>query len=142
MVNKTFSLKLAVAVTGALGFIAACSNAEKSPDDIFQEYYRKAAAGLTVDEEKAFFSARKQQEMASRRDAIEEPARTEVAAYIVKVFECSEIKLAEESISAGAALLTYNAVSICEPTTGDTVKLRVPLVDENGWKIDDIEIVL
>ena len=40
--------------------------------------------------------------------------------------------------TADVASLTYDVTSICEEHADDRAELRVRIVNENGWKIDDM----
>ena len=139
MLNKAFTLKSLVVVSVGFGLIAACSTADQSLDDIYREYHRQAAKGLSIEEERAFLSSRKNKEMASEREAMDASTRAQIAPLVVDLFRCTGLKLVDESVNTDTALLTYEVVGICESTAGDTGKLSVRLVMENGWKIDDIK---
>ena len=138
MLNKAFTLKSLVVVAVGFGWIVACSSADQSPDDIYQEYHRQAATGLSIEEERAFLSSRKNKKMASEREAMDASTRAQIATLVVNMYSCIGLKLVDESVNADTAFLTYEVVGICESTAGDTGKLSVRFVMENGWKIDDI----
>jgi hypothetical protein len=130
-------LDIIVVVVG-FGLIVACSTADQSPDDMYQEYHRQVATGLSIEEERAFLSSRKNKEMASERKAMDASTLAQIAPLVVDTFRCMGLKLVDESVNTDTAFLTYEVVGICESTAGDTGKLSVRLVMENGWKIDHI----
>ena len=138
MLNKTFTFKLSVAVAVAFGIIGACSTADESPGEVFHEYRRQVAVGLTIEEKMPFFSSRKKQEIESRIAAKDPTVSPEWDALEGNMIRCTEIKLTGESISTDVASLTYDVTSICEEHAGDRAKLRVRIVNENGWKIDEM----
>ncbi len=140
MLNKAFTLKPLVAAVAGFGLIVACSSADQSPDDIYQEYHRQAATGLSIEEERAFLSSRKNKEMASEMEAMDAATRAQIAPLVIDMFRCMGLKLVDESVNTDTAFLTYEVVGICESTAGDTGKLSVRLVMENGWKIDQIHL--
>ena len=140
MLNKTLIFKLAVAIAVPFGVIGACTTADESPDEAFRDYRRQVAAGLTIEEEMSFFSSRNRQETESSiaaKDPLFAPEWNEMHINIAK---CTEIQLTSESVSADVALLTYDAVNICDDYADDLLKLRVRLVKENGWKLDEMKI--
>ncbi len=141
MPNKAFTLKLSVAI--AVVFIGACSTADESPDEVFREYRRHVAAGLTFEEEMSFYSSRNRQQIESRIAAKEPTIMTlpEYLAWSSKMSRCTEIKITDESVSTDVASLTYDVTKICEDYSDDRVKLQVRLVREYGWKIDEMKFV-
>jgi hypothetical protein len=142
--NITKSLLLALLVPLLFG----CS-AEKSPSQVYIEYNSKVIAGISYDDEKMYFSKRKQQEVESEIPQYMEQmnkSREEVIDFYLefsKAFaKCKEISLVSEVIEKNIASLEFSQNDICGNESTSTEKQVVKMVKESGWKIDDVVISL
>ena len=59
-----------------------------------------------------------------------------------EVARCKEITLVSEVIDANIAILEYSQKDICGNESSSQENQKIKMVNENGWKIDDIEIGL
>ena len=129
-----------------LGF--GCS-AEKSPGQVYIEYNSKVIAGISFDDEKNYFSKRKQEEVESKMPQYMKQmnkSRDEVIAVYLElsksVAECKEISLVSEVIETDTASLEFSQKDICGNESTSTERQVVKMVQEDGWKIDDVVISL
>lgn len=58
------------------------------------------------------------------------------------VASCKQIELAEETVKGNVARLTYKQTDVCGNISPAQETQRIRLVNENGWKIDEVEISL
>ena len=127
--------------------LAACGPSE-SPSSFFEKYNQKVIAGLDYDTEMGYYTQRKQEELeASFPKYMQQmnKSRDEVKAFYQKfsqrVSKCQELRLKEERVDDDQAYLVYDSKDTCSKAGGNqTTKVR--LIKEDGWKIDDVEIVL
>jgi len=141
------SAKLLWLTLGGLSLIG-CS-AEKSPSQVYEEYNSKVVAGISYDEDKAYYTKRKQQEVESKvLQYVKQmnKSRGEVVEVYLnfsrEVAKCKEIMLVTETIEGNNALLEYSQKDICGNESASSEKQVVRMESENGWKIDDVEISL
>lgn len=131
-----------------LSLLFSCS-AEKSPNQVYIEYNSKVIAGISFDDEKGYFSRRKQQEVESKMPQYMKQmnkSRDEVIAVYLEfskgLAKCKEILLVSEVIQTDKALLEFSQKDICGNESTSKEKQVVKMVKEGGWKIDDIVISL
>jgi len=129
--------------------IAGCSSS-KSPSKIYEEYTQQMKAGMTFEEEQTFYTKRKQEELEAqilRSMKQMNQSREEVIqlfqSFSQAAMECKEIALVEKKIEGGKAFLQYHQKDTCGNASGaDIGKQTIRMINENGWKIDDIKIDL
>ncbi len=126
-----------------------CASDGKPPSQIYNEYNSKVIEGISFAEDKAYFSKRKQQEVENKMPQYMEQmnkTRDEVIEIYMdvsrEVAKCKEITLAKEVIEGKTALLVYSQKDICGNEATSEEKQTVRMIQEDGWKIDDIEISL
>ncbi len=128
--------------------LIGCSEG-KSPSQVYDEYNSRVINGISYADDKAYYSTRKQEEIASsfpRYMQQMDKTRDEVIAFYLtfaqEVAKCKRISLVHEVITGDVADLEYSQKDICgnESTTQEKQKIR--MIKEDGWKIDDIEISL
>ena len=122
---------------------------EKSPSQVYIEYNSRVIAGLSFDDEKVYFSKRKQQEVESKMPQYMKQmtkSRNEVIAVYLEfsksLAKCKEISLVSEVIETKKASLEFSQKDICGNESTSTEKQVVKMVKEGGWKIDDVVISL
>lgn len=132
----------------AILLLGACSS-PKAPSVVYEEYNQQIIAGMAFEEEVTYFTKRKQQEVEAQfpplmdrtnrtRDEVIELYQT-ISRELAK---CKQISLAEEQIEGNTAYLVYDQRDICGNASESNEKHSVRMVDEGGWKIDDVEIAL
>ncbi|MBV1909791.1 MAG: hypothetical protein KUG78_10755 [Kangiellaceae bacterium] len=126
----------------------SCS-VEKSPSQVYIEYNSRVIAGLSFDDEKVYFSKRKQQKVESKMPQYMKQmtkSRNEVIAVYLEfsksLAKCKEISLVSEVIETKKASLEFSQKDICGNESTSTEKQVVKMVKEGGWKIDDVVISL
>ena len=141
--NAKFIL-LATVATVLMG----CTS-DKSPNQVYLEYNSKVIDGINYDEEKAYYSKRKLQEVESKFPqymAQMKKSREEVIEFYLnfskEVAKCKEIKLVSEIINGDTSLLEYSQRDICGNESNSAEKQVVRMVKENGWKLDSVEVSL
>lgn len=128
--------------------LTACS-ADKSPNHIYEEYNAKVIAGISYEEDKAYYTKRKQQEVESKFPQYMSQmnkSRDDVIEFYLKLSreltKCKEVTLDKEVIEGDTALLEYSQKDVCGNEPATTGKQKVRLKNEGGWKIDEVEISL
>jgi hypothetical protein len=131
-----------------LFLLLACSS-EKSPDQVYEEYNSRVIKGINYDGDMAYYTKRKQEEVESKipqyMEMMEKPRDEVIKVYIEvsrELAKCKEITLVKEVVDLNTAVLEYSQKDICgnEPTSQE--KQTIQMINEGGWKIDDIEISL
>jgi len=122
---------------------------DKSPNQVYLEYNSKVIDGINYDEEKAYYSKRKLQEVESKFPQYMtqmKKSREEVIEFYLnfsrEVAKCKEIKLVSENINGDISLLEYSQRDICGNESNSAEKQVVRMVMENGWKLDSVEVSL
>jgi hypothetical protein len=113
-----------------LFLLLACSS-EKSPGQVYEEYNSRAIQGINYDDDMAYYTKRKQEEV--------------IKVYIEfsrALAKCKEITLVKEVVDLNTAVLEYSQKDICGNESTSQEKLSIQMINEGGWKIDDIEISL
>lgn len=134
----------------ALSFIIAGCQKEESPSAFYERYNQKVISGIsTLEEDARFYSSRKRKEVESKIPAFMKKTnktREEAIRFYLDfsqaVAKCKKIELVKEVIDAKVAHLTYNQTDVCGNTSPAQETQKVRLVNENGWKIDEVEISL
>lgn len=131
--------------------LGACAS-PRDPSDVYEEYNQRVIAGMSFEEEMDYFTSRKRQEVEQQLpEMMSRTGRTR--AEVIDVYQdfsrqmakCTEITLAEERIEEATAYLVYDQRDTCGSESGTNEaggKQSVRLVDEDGWKIDEVEISL
>ncbi len=121
----------------------------KSPNQVYIEYNSKVIGGIDYDEEKAYYSKRKQQEVELKVPQYMEQmkkSREEVIEFYVNfsraVAKCKELTLVSEVINGNTSILEYSQKDICGNESTSKEKQVIYMVEENGWKLDRVEISL
>jgi hypothetical protein len=138
------SLSLTLLVTLLFG----CSM-EKSPSQVYIEYNSKVIAGISYEDDKAYFSERKRREVESKMPQyIKQMNKSgdEVIALYLEfsrgLAKCKEISLVSEVIESDMASLEFSQKDICGNESTSTEKQKIKMIKEGGWKIDDVVISL
>ena len=142
--TRAISLSLSLIVSLLIG----CS-AEKSPSQVYNEYNSKVINGISYDDDKAYYSKRKQEEVESKFPQYMkqmDKSRDEVIEFYLKfsmeLAKCKKITLVNEVIEADTAFLEYSQKDICGNESTSQEKQMIRMLKQDGWKIDDIEISL
>lgn len=141
-------MKLEKVLLAVLIFSGGCS-ADKTASQTYNEYNSKVISGLEFDDEKAYFTKRKVNEVESKFPQYMkkmEKSREEVIEFYSKFSrehaKCKELTLVRENINGNLANLEYSQNDICGNQSSTQEKQLIRMINEDGWKIDDIEISL
>ena len=129
--------------------LGACEQAQ-SPSEFYKTYYQRSASGFaSLDEDARYHSQRKRAEVAEKIPALMQSmgkTREEVIAIYLSlskaVAHCKKIELTDQQMSRQTAQLTYRQSDACGSIATTPQTQRVRLVNEDGWKIDHVEIAL
>jgi hypothetical protein len=131
-----------------LFLLLACSS-EKSPGQVYEEYNSRAIQGINYDDDMAYYTKRKQEEVESKipqyMETMEKSRDEVIKVYIEfsrALAKCKEITLVKEVVDLNTAVLEYSQKDICGNESTSQEKLSIRMINEGGWKIDDIEISL
>jgi hypothetical protein len=140
---KTVILSL---FTLSLLVLSACTP-DKPPSQIYEEYNSKVIQGIAFADEKAYFTKRKQEEVEAKMPQyMESMSKTRIE--VIKIYldfsrglaKCKEIALVKEEITGNTATLEYSQKDICENESTSQEKQSIRMINENGWKIDDVVV--
>lgn len=137
---KTYLFSLSLLV------LSACTT-DKPPSQIYEEYNSKVIQGIDFDDEKAYFTKRKQEEVESKMPQYME-SMNKTREEVIKVYldfsrglaKCKEIALIKEEITGNTATLEYSQKDICGNESTSQEKQLILMINENGWKIDDVVV--
>ncbi len=137
---KTYLFSLSLVV------LTACTP-DKPPSQIYEEYNAKVIQGIDFDDEKTYFTKRKQEEveakmpqyMASMNKTREEVIKVYLA-FSRGLAKCKEIALLKEEITGNTATLEYAQKDICGNESTSQEKQSIRMINEDGWKIDDVVV--
>ena len=126
--------------------LSACTP-DKSPSQIYEEYNSKVIQGIEFNDDKAYFTKRKQEEVEAKMPQYIE-SMNKTRAEVTKVYlelsrglaKCKEIALVTEEITGNTALLEYSQKDICGNESTSQEKQSIRMLNENGWKIDDVVV--
>ena len=128
--------------------LLACSS-EKSPGQVYEEYNSRVIQGINYDDDMTYYTKRKQEEVESKIPQYMETmekSRDEVIKVYIEVSrelaKCKEIILVKEIVDLNTAVLEYSQKDICGNESTSQEKQSIRMINEGGWKIDDIEISL
>jgi hypothetical protein len=131
-----------------LFLLLACSS-EKSPGQVYEEYNSRVIQGINYDDDMTYYTKRKQEEVESKIPQYMETmekSRDEVIKVYIEVSrelaKCKEIILVKEIVDFNTAVLEYSQKDICGNESTSQEKQSIRMINEGGWKIDDIEISL
>ena len=126
--------------------LSACTP-DKLPSQIYEEYNSRVIQGIDFDDEKAYFTKRKQEEVESKMPQYME-SMNKTREEVIKVYldfsrglaKCKEIALIKEEITGNTATLEYSQKDICGNESTSQEKQLILMINENGWKIDDVVV--
>ncbi len=128
--------------------LSACS-ADKSPSAIYEEYNAKVIRGISFRDDKTYYTQRKQEEVEAKFPQYMKTmnkSRAEVIEFYLdfsrKLAKCKDIVLENENVDGDTAILEYSQKDICGNEATSPEKQTIRMINEGGWKIDDIEISL
>lgn len=118
-----------------------------SPSAVYEEYNAKVISGLSFEEEKEYYSKSKLAEveasfpkyMAQMKKSKEEVVKF-YQDFSQSVAKCKTIKLLKQQDSNNSTVLIYAQTDICGNESSGDEKQTVKMVNENGWKIDSVEV--
>ena len=120
----------------------------QSPVDFYLYYHERSAAGMSFEEDVSFHSSRAIADIERKVEAMMQrtgKSRDELEALYLELFQgaaqCTALALAGERTEGNTAYLEFDTENTC-PSDESDVKHRVKLVKEDGWKVDEVEIVL
>lgn len=126
---------------------AACGGDGQTPSQTYLDYHRQSAEGMAFEEEKGWYSQRKLADVEAqlpRMAAQMNRSEDELVALYMEMSQaaagCAELTLVDESIDGDVAVLVFDAASTCDDASD--AQHRVRLLREDGWKLDDVEILL
>ena len=137
-----------IAALSLMLLLIACGE-KKPPAEIYQEYNNRVISGLPFDEEIAYFSKRKALEIEEAiAKAMQQSNKTRPEIIAVfnsmaqKIEKCMSISLLEEMIDGNQATVTFSQKDTCnqDPDLKVAGKRIISMVDEDGWKIDEIDM--
>ncbi len=136
-------------VSVSLSILPLASIADIAPHKIYEEYNSKVVSGISFEEDKSYYTKRKQDEVDSKIpryiERLKKPRDEVIAFYLdisMRIAKCKEIILLNETIDGDTATLEYSQKDICGNEPTNQGKQRIKMTKENGWKIDDIVISL
>ena len=131
-----------------LVLLIGCSS-EKTPGQVYDEYNSKVINGINFNDDKAYYSKRKQAEVESKfpeyMESMDKSREEVIEVYLNfsrELAKCKELKLVSEDIYGEKSFLKYSQKDICGNATDREEKQLIRMINEGGWKIDDIEISL
>ena len=132
--------------TLSLLVLSACTP-NKPPSLIYEEYNSKVIQGIAFADEKAYFTKRKQEEVESKMPQYME-SMNKTRVEVIKVYlefsralaKCKEITLVKEELAGNKATLEYSQKDICGNESTSQGKQTIQMINENGWKIDDVVV--
>jgi len=131
-------------VTIIILFVAGCAD---SPSAAHQKIMSHEAVVESFEALKASYSKRKQAQMdadLSGQAKTSGKSKEEIAAASLKLFKhfarCKNLKLLSEVVAGDKAVLTYENSDTCFSEEPNVNREIVHMVNESGWKIDEIEI--
>lgn len=127
-------------------FILFCGYAKaESPSQVYEEYNQKKITGLAFAEDVEYHTARSRKEVEAKTlDLMEKTNRSRekvielYVSFSQTLAKCKEISLVEERIEGDEAFLIYEQKDICGNTSSTPGTTKVKLINENGWKIDEV----
>lgn len=127
----------------ALGGCAA----QPTPSQVYEAYHAHSAEGMTFDEDAAHYTVRKRAEVERRIPALmqrlgvsRDDALRRYLDLSQAVARCKRIELIEQRIDGATAHLRYRQADTCGNASAAQETQRVRMLDEGGWKIDEVEI--
>lgn len=152
---------LAAALTFVIVLLVACGkpaeaptdtsteDAIQSPVDFYLHYHARSAAGMSFEEDVSFHSSRAIADVEGKVESMMErtgKSRDELEALYLELSQggaqCTALMLTDERIEGNTAYLEFDTENTCPSVQSDISKHRVKLVKEDGWKLDEVEIVL
>lgn len=131
-----------------ISMFVACGQAELAPSEVYLNYHARSAQGLSFEEESSFFSARQVASIDEKIASMEEQtgrSRDELTELYLDMSrdsaKCSSLSLVKERIEGDAAFLVFDATNSCPDESISDARHEVKLVREDGWKLDEVEII-
>lgn len=126
--------------------LVACS-AGDTPQAAYAAYNRGIVDGISYEQEASWYSARNREVVEARIDALMERtnrSRDEVLAYYLsftrEYARCVDIELIQANVEGAQAELLYRQTNHCDSSEAMPQR-KVQMIDENGWKIDQMELL-
>jgi hypothetical protein len=123
--------------------------APQSPVDFYLYYHARSAAGMSFEEDVTYHSSRAVADVDGKIQSMMErtgKSRDEVIQLYLDLSQgaahCTTLTLLDERIEGDKAYLEFDTDNTCPEEQSDISKHRVKLVKEDGWKLDEVEIVL
>lgn len=103
--------------------------------------------GISFDDDKAYFTKRKQEEVDAKMPLYME-SMNKTRAEAIEVYldfsrglaKCKEITLVKEEVIGNTATLEYSQKDICGNESATQEKQSIRMLNESGWKIDDVVV--
>ena len=131
-----------------LVLLIGCSS-DKTPGQVYDEYNSKVINGINFNDDKAYYSKRKRAEVESKfpeyMESMDKSREEVIEVYLNfsrELAKCKELELVSEDIYGKKAFLKYSQKDICGNATDREERQLIRMINEGGWKIDDIEISL
>lgn len=121
----------------------------QTPSQVYEEYNDRIIAGLSFEERLPYFSERRSAAMQNslnetmkKYDMPRSEAIDALIKYPTGYVRCLSMSLVEEEITDNQATMTYANKDICDrdPALKIAQKRVITMVDEEGWKIDKIQM--
>ncbi len=116
-----------------------------TPDETYREYYQRVIEGINYEDGKRYHSKAFTQNLETRIKTAQQSSPNSYEAFMTIYFKrqqssakCNAITLASETIDGEIAELVYNSESTCESNKIVDTDNIIRMVNEDGWKIDDI----
>lgn len=116
---------------------------------LFNEYDAKMKTGLSFEEQQTYFTARKNEEVRENlkqystqmKKSVEEVTRI-MLTVAQRMANCEKTTFVSEKVEKDKATLIFDVEDSCgeEGAATDLLKQTVLMVQEDGWKIDTIDI--
>jgi len=118
-----------------------------TPSQVYDEYNSKVIDGIKFNDDKAYYSKRKQAEVESKfpeymknMDKSREEVIESYLDFWRELAKCKELELVSEVIDGDGAILKYSQTDICGNATDREEEQLIRMINEDGWKIDDVVI--
>lgn len=116
-----------------------------TPDETYREYYQRVIKGINYEDGKRYHSKAFTQKLETRIKTAQQSSSNSYENFMTIYFKrqqssakCNEITLVSERIDGEVVELVYNNESTCENNKIVDTDEIIRMVNEDGWKIDDI----
>lgn len=142
MMKSIFLLPISVLV------LIGCTT-PKSPSEVYDEYNAKVQQGISYQEDKAYYTQRKQADVESKfpqyMQQMKQSRDEVIASYLSfskAAAKCKALTLVSQVIDGDTAVLEYAQKDLCGNASEANEKQRISMINEGGWKIDELQISL